>query len=46
MRHTIARKTHVWDAESDRRLVEAVREYGTECWPLGILTCIFIMRCH
>lgn len=34
MRHTIARRTHVWDAESDRRLVEAVQKYGTESWSL------------
>lgn len=34
MRHTIARRTHVWDAESDRRLVEAVKKYGTESWSL------------
>jgi hypothetical protein len=40
MRNTIARKTHVWDAESDRRLAEAVQKYGTESWSLGILTYI------
>ncbi|KAF8484987.1 hypothetical protein DFH94DRAFT_257254 [Russula ochroleuca] len=34
MRNTIARKTHVWDAESDRRLLEAVQKYGTESWSL------------
>ncbi|KAI0003031.1 Homeodomain-like protein [Russula compacta] len=32
MRHAITRKTHVWDAESDRRLIEAVQKYGTESW--------------
>lgn len=42
MRHTIARRTHVWDAESDRRLVEAVQKYGTESWSLGILISIFL----
>jgi hypothetical protein len=36
MRHAITRKTHAWDAESDRRLVEAVWKYGTENWSLGI----------
>jgi len=46
MRHTIARKTHVWDAESDRRLVEAVQKYGTESWSLGILIYIFMTNCH
>ncbi|KAI9507697.1 Homeodomain-like protein [Russula earlei] len=34
MRHAIVRKTHVWDAESDRRLVEAVQKFGTESWSL------------
>ena len=37
MRHTITRKMHAWDAESDRRLVEAVQKYGNENWLLGIL---------
>ncbi|KAI0303178.1 hypothetical protein BC826DRAFT_1138792 [Russula brevipes] len=35
MRHAITRKTHVWDAESDKRLVEAVKKYGTESWALA-----------
>ncbi|KAI0269204.1 hypothetical protein BC834DRAFT_1016795, partial [Gloeopeniophorella convolvens] len=34
MRHTVPRKVHVWDAESDRRLIEAVKIYGTESWSL------------
>jgi hypothetical protein len=41
MRHVVVRKTHVWDAESDRRLCEAVRKYGTECWSLGMATYSF-----
>jgi hypothetical protein len=46
MRHVVVRKTHVWDAESDRRLCEAVRKYGTECWALGMDLQFFIVRCH
>lgn len=46
MRHTVTRKAHVWDAESDRRLVEAVRKYGTESWSLGILTYISMANRH
>ncbi|KAH9062119.1 hypothetical protein EDB87DRAFT_1609423 [Lactarius vividus] len=34
MRHVVVRKTHVWDAESDKRLCEAVRKYGKESWSL------------
>jgi len=34
MRHVVVRKTHVWDAESDQRLCEAVKKYGTECWAI------------
>lgn len=34
MRNVVVRKMHVWDAESDKRLCEAVRKYGTECWAL------------
>ncbi|KAI9466791.1 hypothetical protein BJY52DRAFT_1234364 [Lactarius psammicola] len=34
MRHAVVRKTHVWDAEYDRRLCEAVRKYGKESWSL------------
>ncbi|KAF8268284.1 hypothetical protein EI94DRAFT_1728203 [Lactarius quietus] len=34
MRHVVVRKMHVWDAESDRRLCDAVKKYGTECWSL------------
>ncbi|KAH9007045.1 hypothetical protein EDB86DRAFT_2869709 [Lactarius hatsudake] len=34
MRHVVVRKAHVWDAESDRRLCEAVRKYGKESWSL------------
>ena len=46
MSHAIARKTHVWDTESDRRLVEAVRKYGTESWSLGIPSHVFFTRYH
>lgn len=46
MRHAITRKIHVWDAESDRRLIEAVQKYGTESWFLGSSTYIFIAHCH
>ena len=46
MCHAIARKTHVWDTESDKRLVEAVRKYGTESWSLGMPTYIFFTRYH
>lgn len=35
MRHAITRKNHVWTAESDQRLLEMVRIYGTENWQLG-----------
>jgi hypothetical protein len=38
MRNVVVRKLHVWDAESDKRLCEAVRKYGTECWALGTAT--------
>lgn len=38
MRNVVVRKVHVWDADSDRRLCEAVRKYGTECWALGMTT--------
>ncbi|KAF7355109.1 Myb domain protein 4r1 [Mycena sanguinolenta] len=33
MRHNIERPRHVWNEESDRRLLEAVRQYGTT-WSL------------
>ena len=35
MRHAIPRQTHTWTAESDTRLVEAVKVYGTANWMLG-----------
>ncbi|KAI0040698.1 hypothetical protein FA95DRAFT_1566185 [Auriscalpium vulgare] len=34
MRHAIPRQTHVWDTESDSRLLEAVAMYGMENWQL------------
>ena len=37
MRHAITRKQHVWTQESDQRLLEMVKIYGTENWPLGKL---------
>ena len=46
MCHAIARKTHVWDTESDKQLVEAVQKYGTESWSLGIPTYVFSKGYH
>jgi hypothetical protein len=46
MSRAIVRKTHVWDTESDKRLVEAVRKYGTESWSLGIPTYVFFTHYH
>ncbi|KIP09180.1 hypothetical protein PHLGIDRAFT_116589 [Phlebiopsis gigantea 11061_1 CR5-6] len=34
MRHAIPRKMHVWTQESDQRLIEMVKVYGTENWQL------------
>ncbi|KAI0316986.1 hypothetical protein OF83DRAFT_1172384 [Amylostereum chailletii] len=34
MRQTVVRKVHIWDAESDKRLLDAVSVYGIENWPL------------
>lgn len=41
MRHAITRKQHVWTPESDRRLLEMVKIYGTENWILGIFLFCF-----
>ncbi|KAI0347492.1 hypothetical protein BDW22DRAFT_1351937 [Trametopsis cervina] len=32
MRHAVERKAHVWTAEADARLLEAVKIYGMENW--------------
>ncbi|KAA1466108.1 hypothetical protein DENSPDRAFT_790470 [Dentipellis sp. KUC8613] len=40
MRHAIPRKTLSWDDESDIRLLDAVKIYGTENWSLGTLLVI------
>lgn len=35
MRNAIIRRMHVWSPESDERLLNAVRIYGTENWSIG-----------
>ena len=35
MRHAIPRKMHIWTQESDRRLMDMVKVYGTENWQLS-----------
>lgn len=37
MRHGTSRPNHVWSPESEARLSEAVKMYGTLNWPLGKL---------
>lgn len=37
MRHGISRRVHVWTAESDATLLEAVKTYGGDNWALGML---------
>ncbi|EGO01660.1 hypothetical protein SERLA73DRAFT_158888 [Serpula lacrymans var. lacrymans S7.3] len=37
MKHAITRKIHVWDSQSDKRLMEAMDRYGTENWHLTIV---------
>ncbi|KAL7282168.1 hypothetical protein ACG7TL_003637 [Trametes sanguinea] len=34
MRHAIVRKTHSWNPDADKRLLEAVDIYGTDNWAL------------
>ncbi|OBZ76938.1 snRNA-activating protein complex subunit 4 [Grifola frondosa] len=34
MRHAITRKAHVWNSDSDNRLIEAVKIYGADNWML------------
>ena len=36
MRHTVKRKTHRNDRESDERLAKAVEFYGSDNWQLGL----------
>jgi hypothetical protein len=36
MRHAIQRRHHLWDTQSDQRLLEAVKIYGTNNWNLGM----------
>ncbi|KAH9853690.1 hypothetical protein C2E23DRAFT_915021 [Lenzites betulinus] len=34
MRHAIMRRTHSWTPDTDKRLLDGVNIYGTDCWAL------------
>lgn len=45
MRHGVQRQRHIWNAEADKRLSDAVKLYGTYNWNIGIVSEILHTTC-